>query len=249
MNDKSARIISLVPSWTETLLWAGLNVVGRTRFCIHPEPRVKAIAAVGGTKGADIMKILELKPDYVIMDQEENRKELADQLLKADVKILVSHVSDLESAGAFLTKLGETLESKSLSELGERYRYFQKNLGLVDGAKFFLKCVTDGNVTPSDLSNLEYVIWKNPYMVIGAKTFISDVLNLAGVNLTRVEKYPEVSEDELKKRFCLFSSEPFPFGKEFPQLIQSGFRGAVIDGEKISWYGIRNLNFLESCLK
>ena len=88
-------------------------------------------------------------------------------------------------------------------------------------------------------------------MAIGPGTFISDVLSCFEINLTKIalkdEKYPKVTEDNLKKTFCLFSSEPYPFAKDFEKLLAAGFNGALIDGEKISWYGMRNLKFLQSC--
>ena len=67
--------MSLVPSWTETLICAGVDVVGRTRFCIHPEGKVGSIAALGGTKNLKSQELMNLKPDLIILDQEENPKE------------------------------------------------------------------------------------------------------------------------------------------------------------------------------
>ena len=54
-----ARILSLVPSLTETLFALGLggNVVGRTAFCIHPAGTVKAVKSVGGTKQVNWRKV------------------------------------------------------------------------------------------------------------------------------------------------------------------------------------------------
>ena len=90
-------------------------------------------------------------------------------------------------------------------------------------------------------------------MVIASGTFISDVLTRFEIELAHLgpagEKYPKISEEELKKTFCLFSSEPYPFARDLDKLRTSGFRGVLIDGEKISWYGIRNLRFLQSCLE
>ena len=100
----------------------------------------------------------------------------------------------------------------------------------------------------SNFNLLEYVIWKNPFMVIGKGTFISEVFKLVDIDLVRHEKYPVISDDELKNKYCLFSSEPYPFAKAFAELTTQGYKGALVDGEKISWYGIRNLEFLESCL-
>lgn len=247
MSEKRARVVSLVPSWTETLLSAEvstqLSVVGRTRFCIHPEDVVASIPALGGTKGMDLQKILQLQPDYVILDREENRKEMADQLTAAKIKILVSHVVDIASAADFLRTLAHELEAPALLDMAERYM----NLKPIDAEKFKKTILLQGGQDFHFLESVQYVIWKNPFMVIGQNTFIGDVLKLGGIKIEEKRKYPEVNVDELKKSFCLFSSEPFPFAKDYPQLLKDGFKGVVVDGEKISWYGIRNLLFLESC--
>ena len=64
------RVICLVPSLTETLIECGVNVVGRTRFCIHPKDRVEQIAKVGGTKGVNWERCAQLEPDLVVFDRE-----------------------------------------------------------------------------------------------------------------------------------------------------------------------------------
>ena len=87
-------------------------------------------------------------------------------------------------------------------------------------------------------------------MVIGPNTFIADVFSKVGIqfkNIDPLKKYPEISDSELLKTYNLFSTEPFPFEREFDKLTAAGLRGALIDGEKISWYGIRNLRFLQLC--
>ncbi|MEQ1722982.1 MAG: helical backbone metal receptor [Pseudobdellovibrio sp.] len=247
MHEKNAKIVCLVPSWTETLMLAGLNVVGRTRFCIHPEDLVSKIPAVGGTKSLKLDEILALKPDFVVLDKEENKKEMADSLSAAGVNILVSHVSCLSDAADFLKHLSQKFNSQILSDFSDQYLMLLNNKNQLSREKFLAHSLIKKN-SEVELDNLEYIIWKNPYMAIGEATFIADVFKLVGLKLTRLEKYPEVSEAEIKAKYCLFSSEPYPFAKDFDQLTEQGFKAALIDGEKISWYGVRNLKFLESCL-
>lgn len=91
---KSPRVISLVPSWTETLLEAGVNVVGRSRFCIHPAGAVASVPAVGGTKDLRVDLIRDLKPDLIILDREENTLAMSEAL----VAIAPLHVSHVQSA-------------------------------------------------------------------------------------------------------------------------------------------------------
>ena len=243
MHEKKAKIVSLVPSWTETLLVANLNVVGRTRFCIHPAEMVSSIPAVGGTKNPKIDEIIALKPDFVVMDKEENKKEMAEALQAAGIEILVSHVTGVESAAAFLDVLAEKFSSTVLGDFAAEYRLVLANKNQVSRDKFFSEIVLRSN-SEIDFTNLEYVIWKKPFMVIGKDTFIAEVFKIGGVEFIRAAKYPEVSDVELKNKFCLFSSEPYPFEKEFSALGEQGFKGALVDGEKVSWYGVRNLRFL-----
>ncbi len=247
MHEKKAKIVCLVPSWTETLLEANLNVVGRTRFCIHPAEKIRSIPAVGGTKNVKIDEIIALNPDIVILDKEENKKEMADILLAQGIRILVSHVSDIDTAAEFLSVLANQFSNSALEDFADLYRIILTNKNKFSKEKFISGCVLKQNAE-FNAQDLEYVIWKNPFMVIGAGTFISDVLRLTGIELNRAEKYPEISSEELKNKYCLFSSEPYPFEKDFAALTTEGFNGALVDGEKISWYGIRNIRFLQSCL-
>ena len=243
MHEKKAKIVSLVPSWTETLLVANLNVVGRTRFCIHPAEMVSSIPTVGGTKNPKIEEIVRLAPDFIVLDKEENKKEMAEALQAAGIEILVSHVTGLESAAEFLDILAEKFASTVLGDFAAEYRLIITNQNQVSRENFFREIVLRSN-SGIDFTNLEYVIWKKPFMVIGKDTFIAEVFKIGGVELLRSEKYPEVTDVELKSKYCLFSSEPYPFEKEFSALGEQGFKGALVDGEKVSWYGVRNLKFL-----
>jgi hypothetical protein len=249
MYEKSARIISLVPSWTETLLSANLNVVGRTRFCIHPTELVKNIPALGGTKSFNLEEVLQLKPDFVILDQEENKKEMADELKAAGVSLVVSHVTDIASAKDFLFQLSIWLHSEKLKEYSERYQYVLDHQKSIKLSRFLELMILKNSDHLIDFENIEYVIWKNPFMVMGAPTFVASVLALVGINLSHSEKYPVKTETQLKSKYCLLSSEPYPFEKVFEKMLSKGFKASLVDGEKISWYGVRNLIFLEQCLK
>ena len=81
--DFPARIISLVPSITELLFDLGLGdqIVGRTHYCIHPAPDVAAIPSVGGTKKINYARLQALQPTHVILNIDENPRELADRLI------------------------------------------------------------------------------------------------------------------------------------------------------------------------
>jgi ABC-type Fe3+-hydroxamate transport system substrate-binding protein len=82
LKSHPKRIISLVPSISELLFYLGLeeNVVGITKFCVHPRQKVKAITKVGGTKNFRTDIIERLSPDLIIANKEENTKEGIEEL-------------------------------------------------------------------------------------------------------------------------------------------------------------------------
>ena len=107
----SNRIISLVPSLTQLVLDLGLEdrLVGRTRFCIHPEEKVKDIPIIGGTKTPNIEKILSLKPDYIIANHEENRKEDI-EFLQEHTQVNVTEIDTIKDALLTIQELGRDFE-------------------------------------------------------------------------------------------------------------------------------------------
>lgn len=228
------RVISLVPSWTETLIEAGINVIGRTRFCVHPVAAVKNIAVVGGTKNIDIEKIVQLKPDIVILDKEENTLEISRLLTEHNIIWHATHVLNITTCAEALEELSRIFDSnKKLKEWSKNY--------------FDLLKIKTLNLGINNLENkkVNYVIWKSPWMCAGANTFIGDVLACFQIVLdTQSDKYFKITEAELKNSYCLFSSEPYPFKKEINNLQADGFSGELINGESISWFGVRNLKFM-----
>lgn len=242
------KIVSLVPSWTETLIAAGVNVVGRTRFCIHPSQIVKDIAVVGGTKSIDLEKIKRLNPDFVLVDKQENTKEMAEQLQASSFKLLITDVVDFSSVILSCRELGQQLKCEKLIQFADRYQKVISDFSNERVSTFIEKSLLKGQFSFSTKDSYAYVIWRNPFMVVGDSTFIGENFKLVGIQFGVSEKYPEISPDILKNKFCFFSSEPYPFSKHYEDLVRDGYNGVVLDGEKISWFGIRNLQFLESCL-
>jgi ABC-type Fe3+-hydroxamate transport system substrate-binding protein len=193
------KIISLVPSITETLFDFGLTadeVVGRTKFCIHPLDLVKKVEVIGGTKNLNIDKIRSLKPDLIIANKEENEKLQVEELMK-DFKVWVTDIETLQDNADFISELGKVLNKEDLAK-----DYNQKIASVFNQIKV------------SQTKRIAYLIWKNPYMTVGSDTFIHEVLQKLGFeNLFKNKKrYPEVSVEELKGADLVFlSSEPFPF--------------------------------------
>lgn len=240
------RIVSLVPSWTETFIKAGIQVVGRTRFCIHPAQKITNIPIVGGTKEVDWDLIIELNPDLIIMDKEENPLQMAEE---CPLPYLATHVSSLSDMQRELERLGRhfdnqnllqwAFETGELLQLPRRAWSFQKIPGLIEMVKS----------TDNDVTSVVYMIWKKPWMCVSRATFIGSMLEYLGARVLTFEhdeKYPLVEVEEFQNSFVLYSSEPFPFHKKIHELRELGFSGAVVDGESYSWFGIRSLEFLKA---
>lgn len=238
----------MVPSWTETLIEAGINVVGRTRFCIHPAEKVAQIPIVGGTKEASWDLIGDLKPDIILLDQEENPLEMAED---CPYQYLATHVNSLETLQKELARLGEFFQNPGLLEMSAdcfdilaapRSDWSSRN---IPGLREIIKEAENAN-TP-----VTYVIWMNPWMSVSRDTYIGSVLEKLGAQILLLEegeKYPVIEIEGIKESFFLFSSEPFPFHKKVTELRALGVPGAVVDGECFSWFGIRSLRFLKKQL-
>lgn len=240
------RVICLVPSITETLIECGVNVVGRTRFCIHPTDRVKDIEKVGGTKDVNWERCEALKPDLVIFDREENLKEMADT---CPFPWLALHITSVKNISCELKALAEKLDNSELGNIATRWecvsQHLQDNTHLNN-----IPGMIDWWQKPDSQQSFIYLIWRDPWMAIGAETFIQSMLDVVGLKQARRDigsKYPEIQlEDYDPANTCLlFSSEPFPFARQKQELSELGYSCGLIDGELYSWYGLRSLTFLE----
>ncbi len=220
------KIISLVPSITETLFdLGGSEIIGRTKFCIHPKNLVKNVEIIGGTKNLNLTKIKNLKPDLIIANKEENVKEQVEELMKY-FKVWITDIETLKDNENFLTELGTLLNKEKIAE-----GFNRKISSIFNDIKNFQR------------KKVCYLIWKNPYMTIGRDTFIHEVLeNLGFENIFKNEKrYPEISVDEMQKADYIFlSSEPFPFRQKHIDELKKEFPDTkiiLVDGEAFSWYG------------
>jgi ABC-type Fe3+-hydroxamate transport system substrate-binding protein len=247
--DKKIRVISLVPSWTETLLECGVNVIGRTRFCIHPSEDVEHIPVVGGTKDADWDKVKALEPDFVLMDKEENTKEMADE---CPCPTVFTHVESLKDVSVELLKMSEKFENQQLFNLAGRWQaisqtpnYAVRDLNKLPGLIQWIRH------PEQRIEKILYIIWKNPWMTVSRSTFISSVLTKLGIERYLVnfdEKYPEINLEDYNpsKTLLLFSSEPYPFQKKVDEIAALPFPSLIVNGECYSWFGMRSLIFLET---
>lgn len=252
------RVVSLVPSWTETLIACGVDVVGRTRFCIHPEERVKSIPVVGGTKELDVEKLRALAPDLVVLDREENTKEMAAAIA---TPVLVTHVRGIGDCARESKRLADVFRAARRSDLAETFEALSERWAKVEAAQVEKRPPREWpGVTewltepPEDAARVCYVIWRGPWMAVTRETFIGSVLEKVGIASDRAivpasgsSRYPEIADLAGVEDDCifLFSSEPFPFAKKKTELAALPGAKAIVDGEVFSWFGVRALAFLE----
>jgi ABC-type Fe3+-hydroxamate transport system substrate-binding protein len=238
------RIISLVPSQTELLFDLGLTdeVIGITKFCVHPEKMFKLKPRVGGTKKIDLKKIDELHPDLIIGNKEENEKDQVLELMK-HYPVWMSDIKTLDDALQMIASVGEIVNRKKESEeLVKKIKQGFKSLQLQVSKWRSVK------------KNVVYLIWKNPYMCAGKGTFIDDMLSFCGLQNVdgpspyNVNRYPEIIVDDIKKAkpdLIFLSSEPYPFKEkhieEFKEICPAA-NVRIVDGEFFSWYGSRLLH-------
>lgn len=230
-----SRIISMVPSQTELLYELGLEkeVVGITKFCIHPDQWFRTKTRIGGTKSIDLDKVAGLNPDLVIANKEENVREQV-EAIREQIPVWTSDISDLETALDMILGVGELVGKKVEARLlinEIRDQFVQ------------IRPVTRSLKTA-------YLIWKKPYMTVGKDTFIFDMLLRCGFDPIWPDyvRYPEISIDALKEGvpdLVLLSSEPYPFKQKDLDELQQVLPATTIrlvDGEYFSWYGSRMKN-------
>lgn len=234
--QRPSRIISLVPSQTELLFDLGLDetIIGRTRYCIHPAEGVAAKPSVGGTKKFRFDVIEQLQPNLIIGNKEENYKEgigrlaasypvwMSDIITLADALQMIRQVGRLVGKGEQAAALAAEIETR-FAQLPRLQRPFR----------------------------VGYFIWRKPYMVAGAQTFVDTMLAQCGmVNAFAGAgdgRYPEVTPEQIhaaRLDAILLSSEPFPFAEKHRQKFEAQFPDVpvyLVDGEMFSWYGSRLL--------
>lgn len=231
------RIISLVPSLTEYLWALGLEheVVGITKFCVHPTQWWQHKTRVGGTKKLNFDTIAALQPTLLIANKEENNKE--DILrLQSKYEVLLTDINTLDEAYFYLLEIGKKVKhtQKAQDIVAEIKGEFNRVNQIGKGRQFL------------------YFIWKDPYFVVGPNTYIHSLLSAFGLtNCCQIERYPNLEaltssalKEQLSPDFVFLSSEPFPFEEKHIAELQALFPDSnikLVDGEICSWYGIRML--------
>ena len=236
VDSTPQRLVSLVPSITE-LLAVGFRleeqVVGVTDYCIHPASLLKNKMRLGGPKTIDVKKLQALAPQLVMASKEENTREQV-EAIATFVPVYVTDVktkaSAFEAMLAIGTLLGQDLQASQI-------------VAQIKSAFGTLLKIQKG---PS----AAYLIWKEPFMAVGADTFINDMLFSAGfsnVFASHNSRYPVTSFNEivsLHPKYLLLSSEPYPFSDEHKRWFNQQLpdvKTILVDGEMFSWYGSRML--------
>jgi ABC-type Fe3+-hydroxamate transport system substrate-binding protein len=238
---------------TESLFGLGMGdrLVGRTTFCVSPEPDVKAIEIVGGTKNPKLDMILALNPDLVLANKEENRREDILHLREQGLTVHVAQPTTVEEGLAYVSTLGRIFQVEEKADAIVRDGV-REVVAARERARE-LEEVNSHRKTPRDHTRPRVVafVWRDPWMVAGGDTYMGDVIEtLGGDHLlkTTTDRYPEVDADKvvaLNPDILLFPDEPFPFKpphlefwrEKLPALPADRFR--ICDGQDLCWFGTR----------
>jgi ABC-type Fe3+-hydroxamate transport system substrate-binding protein len=218
------RVVSLVPSITEVLASTVPDrLVGATEWCTHP-PGLD-VTRVRGTKNPDHAAIGRLRPDLVVANQEENRRVDVERLRSAGIPVWVTVTESVDQAlGALRRLLVDVLGAEQPGWWGEAAAEW---------------------AGPPDLPAARVVvpIWRDPWMVVGARTFSGDLLARLGLNHLLAgdeERYPKMALSELVDRspeLVLLPDEPYPFAPDDGPEAFAGIPTALVSGRDLTWYG------------
>jgi ABC-type Fe3+-hydroxamate transport system substrate-binding protein len=236
------RIVSLIPSITETLCHLGLAdaLVGVTAYCVEPRAVVRGKTKIGGEKDPDLAAIRALAPDLVIANIEENVREHIETLRAWGIPVWVTYPRTVAEGLAMIRALGELTGSGARAEvLLAELEPLHARVRAASAAR---------RPVP-----VFYPIWREPWMTIGRDTYIHDLLVVCGaanVFADRPERYPTLTLDEMAARrpeVIILPDEPFRFRRahladfapyaEVPA-VRDG-RLHLVDGKPFSWHGPR----------
>ena len=229
-----------MPSQTELLYDLGLgeNIVGITKFCVHPYHLRSTKTIVGGTKKVNVDKIKALNPDIIIANKEENTLEMVREL-QSVCPVWVTDIVTIEDNFKMISDFGQVFNRRIEAQKWiDKIRFAQRD---------FAEFIEDRPVL-----KVAYFIWKNPYMAAGENNFINEMLkvnkfkNIYDGNPKTPGRYPEVIIQKLRIQgdpdVVFLSSEPYPFKDEDAFEIGRFTHHAkvvFVDGEMFSWYGSR----------
>ena len=239
------RIVSLVPSITETLCEFGMagRIVGITDYCIHPARSLRRKARVGGPMNPSLRKILSLKPDLLIASDEENRKRDVQALARKGIPVYVCRVRGVDDALEMMRVIAAMCPAASGPQ------------AIIRETESLYRARPHGRRR----TRVACLVWKNPYMSCGADTYISRLIEACGglnVFHARRRNYFPLTVDELARarpQLVLLPTEPYRFRRKdreeiLAHLRERGLRGCrarIVEGEMIAWYGARTRRALK----
>jgi len=237
------RIASLVPSLTELLfaLDLGEHVIARTGFCVHPRDAVKGVPKVGGTKDPDLARLRVLAPTHLIVNVDENRRDVVDAAREFIPHIIVTHPMTPDDNIRLFRLIGAIFDRLATAE--------RLVAAYVEAATEL-----ETRATEWPRERVLYLIWRKPWMTVARDTYVSAALARAGwdtVPANAIKRYPEIAEEDATWRDAeriLVSSEPYAFrARDALEIGRRRRRPAhLIDGEWTSWYGPRAIAAMRS---
>ena len=246
-------VVSLVPSVTESLFGLGVGdrLVGRTAFCVSPKPEVDAIANIGGTKSPNLKRIIELHPNLVLANKEENRREDILHLREQGVTVHVSQPTTVEEGLAYVSTLGRIFQVEEKADAVVHEGVREVVAARERARERDEQNAHRRNPRPHSRPRVVAFVWKDPWMAAGGGTYMGDVIETLGgdhVLSATTDRYPEVTLDEvaeLRPDILLFPDEPFAFTEEhiapwrerLPTLPADRFR--LCSGQDLCWFGTR----------
>lgn len=226
--EQPRRIVSLVPSLSE-LVWAlgaGEALAGRTRFCTEPAEMALTVPEFGGTKNPDVAAIVALRPDLVIANKEENRKDDIDALRERGVRVIVTDPNSVREAMDMVLHVGVLLGREDAA----RRIHTETEEAMGKG--------------PATTKRVFVPIWYRPLMALGRATYGNDLVREAGgANVFgQMARYPEVSLEDVaaaQPELILLPDEPYRFTEEHVAEFRDIAPARVVDGQLLWWYGPR----------
>jgi ABC-type Fe3+-hydroxamate transport system substrate-binding protein len=240
------RVISLCPSITETLVEIGARdrLVAATRYCTRPKGVLRGLPRIGGTKDPDVERILELAPDLVFVNEEENRRQDVEALRSAGVAVDVSFPRRVADVPAEVRRWGALVGSEPAGEAERLAALIESGLARLRDA-------------PSRAFRYVYWIWREPWMTVSDDTYVADLLSLAGgtnVYGSESARYPVTTPEQARRRrpeAHFFPDEPYAFrearhASEMSELFGRAARLLFVAGDDYCWHGFRTLAGLEA---
>jgi ABC-type Fe3+-hydroxamate transport system substrate-binding protein len=224
LDRPARRVVSLVPSLTESVAVTRPEALaGATTWCTHPAdldvPRVR------GTKNPDLAAIAALRPDLVLVNQEENRRVDVERMRAAGIAVWVTVIRTLDEAIASLRRM------------------FAAGLGWEEPSWLGAAELAWRDPAPPPRATAVIPVWRDPWMVVGSGTFTGDVASRLGLDNVYADdpgRYPHVTlDDALARRpeLAVLPDEPYAFSAGDGPEMFPGQRVALVEGRSLTWYG------------